>query len=233
MASLESLRNPLSRLAVLGTEGSQSTSWRRNEVTNASDWDVSKQYYLNDMVFSGVDGGAYVMTGGPVVSGSPVTAVLGGEDPAIAWASEGSLWEPAAAYGPRLLVPAAPGQQTATAAANAITFTNCTADQALVGANVSFGVTNYFAHVQCTIALPLVATPADFSAITFTPNGTAPVARSLSIQPMTGSTNPNNWSGQLYLEVPSDATQIVVSGAYEGQIPTISNLRVVYTPVVI
>ena len=71
MASLESLKNPVTRLGVLGTAGSQSASFRRNEVDNSNIWDVTKQYYLNDMVFSGVDGGMYVMDGGATASSAP------------------------------------------------------------------------------------------------------------------------------------------------------------------
>jgi len=234
MASLESLRDPLARLGVLGTAGSQSASWRRGEVGNASDWDETKQYYLNDMVFSAVDGGAYVMTGGPTgLNAAPVTAVKGGDDPAASWLFGGSVWEPVAAFGPRVLVPGTAVDQTATAAANVITFNNCDASQALLGENVNFGASaNYMVQVQCTVTHPLVNTSADYERVTFTPDGTGPVARSLSIQPLIGATDPNSWAGQLFLEVPADATEIAVSGAYNGQVPTITNLRVIYTPVV-
>jgi hypothetical protein len=234
MASLESLKDPLARLGVLGTAGSQSASWRRGEVGNTSDWDETKQYYLNDMVFSAIDGGAYVMTGGPTgLGGAAITAVKGGDDPALAWVVDGSVWEPLATYGPRVLVPGTAAQQTASGAANVITFLNCDASQALLGENVNFGASaNYMAHIQCTVTHPLVNTSADYERVTFTPNGTGPVARSLSIQPLIGATDPNSWSGQLFVEVPADATGIAVTGAYNGQLPTITNLRVIYTPVV-
>jgi hypothetical protein len=233
MASLESLRDPLSRLGVLGTSGSQSTSWRRGEVNNATDWDATKQYYLNDMVFSGIDGGAYVMTGGPTSMGAPpTTAVKGGDDPAAAWAVDGSVWEPVAAFGPRVVVPGDP--QTATAATSVITFSDsCSLTQSAIGENVPLGVTNYMVQIQCSVALPAVATATDYQRIVFTPDGTSPVARQIVIQPLTGETDPNHWAGQLYLEVPIDATQIAVTGAYSGQVPTISNLRVVYAPVTV
>jgi hypothetical protein len=232
MASLESLKDPVSRLGILGTAGSQSASWRRGEVNNASDWDATKQYYLNDMVFSGIDGGAYVMTGGPTTLGAPaVTAVKGGDDPSLAWLANGSVWEPVAAFGPRVVVPAT--AQTAVAAANVITFTNCNLTEDVLGENFVFGAANYMVQVQFTLTHPNANVAADYERITFTPDGTGPVARSISIQPLIGSTDPNNWSGQLYLEVPANATEILVTGAYNGQLPTITNLRVVYTPLVL
>jgi len=237
MASLESLKDPVSRLGILGTAGSQSASWRRGEVTNASDWDDTKQYYLNDMVFSGIDGGAYVMTGGPTAFGAPpVTAVKGGEDPSLAWLVDGSVWEPVAAFGPRVVVPVPVDEtQTAVAAAGVITFTNCDLNQAVLGENVSFGAANYMAHIQYDVGLGATAANADFQFINFTPNGTGASARTIIAPPLTGLATgiTNKWSSQLYVEVPADATEIVVSGGYSGQDPTITNLRVIYTPVVL
>ncbi len=100
MASLESLKNPVTRLGVLGTAASQSASFRRNEVNNGDIWDVTKQYYLNDMVFSEIDGGAYVFSGGATVGGAPPqTSILGGVDPATDWFNGSSVWVPSISAG--------------------------------------------------------------------------------------------------------------------------------------
>lgn len=79
--SLESLRNPLERLSVLPT----TTALRTDAVTNSAVWDATTQYFKNDIVISGIDGGAYVYTGGEVTQISPTGPagfVYGGSDPA-------------------------------------------------------------------------------------------------------------------------------------------------------
>lgn len=237
MASLESLKNPVTRLGVLGTAGSQSSSFRRNEVNNSDIWDVTKQYYLNDVVFSAIDGGAYVMSGGPTLaSAPPVTAILGGADPATEWTGNaGSPWVPMASLGPRVVEPA--GVQSATLAAGTFTFTNCALLQTAVGANVSLGDAHYVAHVRFAITFNAVATAAEWFNLTLTPTGgTAAPAVSITVPPAVGVAL-QNVSVSAYVPLAADGTttSIVLTGAMNAAsllTATIAAVDVAYVPVV-
>lgn len=81
--SLESLSNPLERLSVLPT----SVQLRLDPLTNSPVWSALIQYFRNDVVISGVNGGAYIFTGGLYDAGPPVVEPLwclrGGVDPAV------------------------------------------------------------------------------------------------------------------------------------------------------
>lgn len=241
MASLESLKDPLSRLGILGTAGSQSSSFRRNEVNNADVWDATKQYYLNDVAFSAIDGGAYVMEGGTTTSGAaPITAVLGGSDPATDWiANVPNKWVPLAPYGPRVVVPS--GAQTATVAAGpgaAWTFVNCALTQTDLGANTAVSATEYMANIQFTLTKTVggALDGADWNRITFTPDGGG-TARSVTVVPIADATaTAFSWSGQLFVPITSTTTTITVSGVTGANAGStaqyvISNLSVVYVPV--
>lgn len=70
MASLESLANPLERTGVLP----QTMNFNINPLTGSPVWDVARQYFQNDVVISGFDGGAYIYNGAS-------TCILGGTDP--------------------------------------------------------------------------------------------------------------------------------------------------------
>jgi hypothetical protein len=238
MASLESLKDPLQRLGVLGTAGSQSSSFRRSEVNNSDIWDVTKQYYLNDMVFSAIDGGAYVMEGGATAgSAAPVTAILGGDDPAIDWsANVPAIWVPMATYGPRVVVPA--GAQSATVVAGgAITFANCDLAQAAVGANVALGDTNFTAHVQFQITWSAPATAAEWFNLTLTPSGGTPVAAQLvTVVPAAGVAQ-QNVSVSVYVPLAGDGTttSIVLTGTVNAAsvlTATVAAVSVTYVPLV-
>jgi hypothetical protein len=242
MASLESLKDPLQRLGILGTAGSQSASFRRNEVNNADVWDVTKQYYLNDVAFSGVDGGAYVMQGGSTVGGAaPITAVLGGVDPANDWIlNVPNKWVPLAPNGPRVVVPA--GTQSATVVAGpdaAWTFVNCALIPNDLGANVPILATDYMAHIQFSLTKTVggVLDATDVNTITFTPNGGG-IPRAVTVLPINDAAATFfSWSGQLYIGPTPTTTTITVSGVTGSGVGAtaqyvISNLRVVYVPVV-
>lgn len=240
MASLESLKDPLLRLGVLGTAGSQSSSFRRNEVNNADVWDPTKQYYLNDVAFSAIDGGAYVMEGGTTVGGAaPITAVLGGDDPADDWVSNApNKWVPLAPYGPRVVARVNQSATVAAGPAAAWTFANCALNQSALGANTPVAATNYMAQIQFTLTRSAgVLAATDWNTITFTPNGTGAVARSVTVVPIADTVAPAfSWCGQLYLPTENDTTTIAVSGVTGGNVGAgvqyvISNLSVVYVPV--
>ena len=239
MASLESLKNPVTRLGVLGTAGSQSGSFRRNEVDNSDIWDVAKQYYLNDVVFSAIDGGAYVMSGGATaLSAAPLTAIVGGDDPAIDWTTSATaVWVPLAPSGPRVVEPA--GAQTATlaAAGGALTFVNCALVQAAVGANVALGDTNFMAHVQFAITFSAVATAAEWFNLTLAPTGGTPAtAVNVTVVPAVGVAL-QNVSVSAYVPLAADGTttSIVLTGAMNplsALTATIAGVNVSYVPLV-
>lgn len=73
MSAIESLSNPLERLAVLPTAVNARPS-APADIT----WDSAIQYFKNDLVISPLTGGAYVFTGGA----NDLTAIRGGSDPA-------------------------------------------------------------------------------------------------------------------------------------------------------
>jgi hypothetical protein len=238
MASLESLKDPIQRLGILGTAGSQSASFRRNEVNNSDVWDVTKQYYLNDVAFSAIDGGAYIMEGGPTSnSAAPVTAVLGGDDPAVDWsANSPPIWVPMATYGPRVVEPAPP-QSATVAAGAAITFVNCDLLQAAVGQNVALGDANYMAHVQMAITWSAVATADEWINLTLTPTGgTVTPSRSVTVVPAVGVAL-QNVSVSVYVPLAADGTttSIVISGAVNPAsvlTATVAAVNVSYVPLV-
>ena len=123
---LESLQNPLERLSVLPT----TMCWRGNPVTNDPTWDVSLQYFRNDVVVSGVNGGAYVFTGGLFSAGPPVVEPLwtirGGVDPAL---DTNGFWSKVTQTGVETSVSATPtftlagaaGAQTVTVGSGSLT----------------------------------------------------------------------------------------------------------------
>lgn len=93
---LESLSNPLERLSVLPT----SVSLRVNPLTNSPEWSAVVQYFKNDIVVSGVNGGAYIFVGGALDQ----SCVRGGVDPALDTAG---LWQKFTQTGVETYVPAA------------------------------------------------------------------------------------------------------------------------------
>jgi len=239
MASLESLKNPVTRLGILGTAASQSSSFRRNEVDNSDIWDVTKQYYLNDMVFSGIDGGAYVFSGGATVSSAPaLSSILGGNDPAADWTSSAApVWVPLAGYGPRVVEPSGTQGATLVGAGGAFAFTNCNLTQTDVGQNVALGNANYMAHVQMTITFSAVATAAEWFNLTLTPTtGTSTPAVAVTVVPAVGVALQNvSVSAYVPLAADGSTTSIVLTGAMNAAsllTALISNVNVSYIPVV-
>jgi hypothetical protein len=218
--SLESLQNPVSRLAVLP----DGMSVNKNPEDNSPYWDVASQYYVNDVVLSSLNSGAYLMVGGATVDGAPAqTAVRGGDDPAEDatgnWIKlSQSSWE--GYYNPTIGVPAA--------AATVIAITANAAYSAEPG--YSYSVT--FSGLSTT---PLVQTAADWTRWTWTPSGTGALPLTIDVQPTVGSTTTNfSVSGVLTMGdvvAPPALDIITMSGAKlgAGQVTTITNARVTYT----
>ena len=238
MASLESLKNPVTRLGVLGVAASQSASFRRNEVGNSDIWDATKQYYLNDIAFSDLDGGAYVMEGGATVgAAAPLTSILGGVDPAADWIGANPVWVPLAGFGPRVVEPAGAQSATLAGAGGALTFVNCALLQADVGANVPLGYTNYMAHVQMAVTFSAVATAAEWFNLTLAPTGgTVTPSRAVTVTPAVGVAL-QNVSVSVYVPLAADGTttSIVLTGAMNAAsllTATIASVNVSYVPMV-
>jgi hypothetical protein len=55
--------------------------WRKNASTNLPVWSATIQYYVNDVVLSPIDGGAYVMSGNGVTLADSDVVARGGSDP--------------------------------------------------------------------------------------------------------------------------------------------------------
>jgi len=238
MASLESLKNPVQRLGVLGTAASQTASFRRNEVGNGDIWDVTKQYYLNDIAFSDLDGGAYVFSGGATVgTAAPQTSILGGDDPATNWLGAGAVWVPLAGFGPRVVEPAGAQSATLSAAGGVLTFVNCALIQADLGANTPVGYANYMAHVQMSVTFSAVATAAEWFNLTLAPTGgTVTPSRAVTVVPAVGVAL-QNVSVDVYVPLATDGTttSIVLTGAMNDAsllTATIANVKVTYVPMV-
>ena len=238
MASLDSLKNPVTRLGILGVAASQSASFRRNEVGNSDIWDPTKQYYLNDIAFSDIDGGAYVMEGGATVgAAAPRTSVLGGNDPADNWLAANPVWVPLATFGPRVVQPAGAQSATLAAAGGALTFVNCDLLQAAVGANVPLGYANYMAHVQMAVTFSAVATAAEWFNLTLAPTGgTVTPSRAVTVAPAVGVAL-QNVSVSVYVPLAADGTttSVTLTGAMNpGSLltATIASVSVSYVPMV-
>jgi hypothetical protein len=160
MASLESLSNPLERLGVLPT------TMNARFIGTSLTWSSLVQYFKNDVVLSGVDGGAYVCE---------ITAVLGGSDPASAPAA----WTKLAPNGIRnttqIAIPTTAGSGTGP---GTITLP---AGATLTGlpAGSSWLVTIQGAYTNATTSVA-----GDVLTFEVTPNGTSAVVWTTDVQPI-------------------------------------------------
>ena len=177
---LESLRNPLERLSVLP----QSLNWRVDPTTNDPTWDVGLQYYKYDVVISGVDGGAYVFTGGLYDAGPPevfpITCLLGGVDPAL---DTNGYWQKLTQTGVQTLVTSTPTFALA-GAAGAQTVTVTGGGLTGVDAGSVWSGTLTFSAVW---SAPQIA--GDVITFTAASNGTAGTTDIEDVAPILGSAN--------------------------------------------
>lgn len=199
MAALDSLYNPVSRLAVLP----DAMNVNKDPTTNSLYWDVASQYYLNDVVLSAVNGGAYVMRGGDTLLGAaPPLSVRGGDDPAVdatgIWTRlSQSSWE-----GPP---------------ATALTFAVGAAASAVVAvtAGAAYPVVDgytYSVQFQGSVTGAGAQTVADYTTWTFTPNGDGAVPVTVDVLPRVGVAS-RNFSISANVTVPALGTTITLSGA--------------------
>jgi hypothetical protein len=212
MASLESLSNPLERLSVLPT----AMNLRKNPATGLPYWDVAIQYFINDVVISPINGGAYICSGGT----QDQTAVRGGADPS---ADTTGVWWSTSVAGVSSSASLTP-TYTAGAIGAPYTVTN--------GTLAAPAGSSWLVTVQCATATPTAAyTAADDVTITVTPNGVAGnVAANLTIDPLTTAASRNGWSGSGFITVGATGTSIVLGGTSAGasQVVALAGVRATF-----
>ena len=211
MASLESLSNPLERLSVLPT----TMNFRKNPATGLPFWNVAIQYFINDVVISPLNGGAYICSGGT----NDITATLGGVDPSLDTT----------------------GNWYATTQAGLVSFGQLfTSTVPIVGAagviTIPAGAvltadasSTWLVTINGTSTYPLAMTDAEQSRYTFTANGAGAVSASVDIVPLIGPVS-QNWSATAVVTIGTGGTTITPVGSYAGQVPTVSTgLRISYS----
>ena len=220
MGSLESLTNPVSRLAALP----DAMNVNKNTNDNSPYWDVLAQYYVNDLVFSSVNEGAYLMVGPPIGPGGVAPlSVRGGVDPAL---DDSGMWVKTSQmswkndFNPTIAVPAA------------------AATVLVVSANASYPALptySYAVTFSGTYTCPLVTTADDWATWTWTPSGAGAVPLVVDLLPKVGVAATNfSVSGVMTMGAavaPPALDVITLTGAKAaaGQVPTYTNVRVTFT----
>jgi hypothetical protein len=201
MASLESLSNPLERLGVLPT--TMSARFIGTSLT----WNVAVQYFKNDVVLSGVDGGAYVCE---------VTAVLGGSDPSAAPAAWTKLAPTGIQNTSLVSVPSTAGVANVIALPAGATLT------APAGSTWRVGI-------QGSLATPLVTATTDVTTFAFTPNGAGALVWVADVAPIANASSLATEFGLSgVVTVGTGGTTITPAASYTGQNPTLAG-TIVYT----
>jgi len=211
--SLQPLANPQSRFASLPT----SMSWRKNPTDNLPVWSSQIQYYVNDVVLSPLDSGAYVMSGAGATLADSETVVRGGDDPAIDytagnWRSLGAAgvgWNNWDQFAPTFaaLIPAGP----------VVAATNGVATEA--------PDSTWLVTFQGTQTRPLVFAATDLLTLTFTPSGVGATPVSVLVPtPPVGAAASQPFSVSAVVTLPPALTTltITVSGTTAGQNNTIT-----------
>ena len=209
MSALESLSNPLERLATLPT-AVQARSNGAGDIT----WDATLQYFRGDLAISSLDGGAYVFTGGTFERSS----VLGGSDPAAA----PTLWTSLAPNGVPQSAVYTSGAPI-VGAANAYTLP--------AGASISAPEGSvWLCVVDGAVSTAAATVAGDRTTFSFTPNGTGANAGVLTIIPIVdtvATTTPFGYSA--VVNVGTGGTSITATAAYVGSVGTLATgLRISY-----
>jgi hypothetical protein len=204
MASLESLSNPLERLGVLPT------AMCARFIGTSLVWSAAVQYFKNDVVVSGVDGGAYVCE---------VTSVLGGSDPSAAPASWTRLAPTGIRNTTQIAVPSTLG------AANSITLP---AGATLTGLPAG---STWLVNVQGSLTTAIATLAADVTTFTFTPNGAGALVWRTEVAPIANTTSLITDFGQSgVVVVGTGGSTITPTATYTGAAPTLVG-TIVYTRV--
>lgn len=177
--SLESLQNPLERLSVLPT----TMSWRSNPVTNDPTWDVSLQYFYNDVVVSGVNGGAYIFTGGASTLGPPVVdhlwSLRGGVDPAL---DTNGYWQKMTQTGVETSVVATPTFAITAGPPSTFVVTNGALNDVPAGSV-------WLATLSYSVTWTAAQTPVDILTFQIASNGTGGSTDIEDVAPLVGATS--------------------------------------------
>lgn len=212
MASLESLANPLERIAVLP----DAMNFRKNPQTGLPYWDATIQYFINDVVISPITEGAYICSGGA----SNQTAVLGGSDPS---ADTTGVWWSTSVQGVSNAASLTP-TYTSPVGVGAYTVTN--------GTLAAPAGSSWLVTVQCVAATPNPPAPLAFSDIvtfTATPNGGAgAVTATINLNPNIGAASTVDWSGSGFVTVGAGGTQIVLGGSCAGSVLDLGAVRATF-----
>jgi hypothetical protein len=207
MSALESLSNPLERLATLPT----AVQARSNGVGDIT-WDATLQYYRGDLAISALTGGAYIFTGGA----SERSAILGGLDPVL----EPTLWT-------RLQ---GDGLSSVSVFDGAGPFNNAGGGAAYVfpaGASILAPEgSTWLCVVQGTNTNAGGAAGVDYATFTFNANGVGAVDASVS--PLIPTTSPSTFSASATVFVGIGGTSITFTGVAVGIAQALSALRVSY-----
>ena len=209
--SLEPLQNPLSRVGVLRT----GVNLWHNPLLNDAYWVLEAQYFVNDLVLSPANGGAYVMIGGP----DALTCVRGGDEPSV----DGTgVWVSLATDGVSNFSTAAPD---VTGATNVYTVT---ASGTLSGAATS---STWLVNWQGTATGGTTAgtmSVDDIATWTVTPTGTGAVVGIMTVSPTVGVAS-HSWGQSVVVVCGTTGTpSIAVTGAYAGTVQTVT-ARVTFT----
>lgn len=191
--SLESLTNPLERLGYLPT----AMQMRPSDFPPSSSyaWSASIQYYLNDVAISGVDGAAYVYTGGA----DQITCILGGSDP-----SASANWTLLGGAKATKIIPVSAGP-----AVNALTLSNHTL---VVPANSKWLV---HVHGLVSIAAGNYANTDDF-VIGVTSSGTGGLGEEATFAPAPIPSTQFHVANSFYVEAGTTTSTLAITASGSG-----------------
>jgi hypothetical protein len=205
--ALDPLKNPMERLKSLPTM----MALRKNPADNLPYWDVAIQYYVNDVVLSEIDEGAYVMSGAGDTLEESAVAVRGGPDPAND--TDGN-WVALAPSGVGKSNWFQSGVTLTPVTANAITV----AGGALVRSAVGTGRTEVWLATLNTTSIGPAAAAGDGITFTFTPQ-VAGAAVAVSLPLRVGATT-SGLSASAVVSLPATSTGATLVASWQGTQPT-------------
>jgi hypothetical protein len=221
--TLQSLLNPLDMQDALPT----SMSLRKDLVAGSTYWSETTQYYANDVVFSPLNDGAYVMWGGA----GGASAWRGGDDPSL----NPDFWLALTSY----------GTQTAGTPLTAITPATVTPVASVYTFTAGAVSPDFYDGVYVTVTVQGTMTGSgaagvmaatDYAAFTATASGTGGGVASVWTVPATGATGPQpfsvSWTVQCGTSTTPATDKVVTLTAASGAAttPLLNNLRVTWTP---
>lgn len=215
--SLNSLANPLSSLALQP----RTLNLPTNLLTNDPYWDVSGQYYKNDIVISPIDYNAYVWLGD---ANGAQPCVLGGSDPSV-----GDSWWYA--------LSAAPADASFADLLNVSVGDNGATGAKTIAAAATLAVdagSKWLVSWSGTFTPAGAWTAPDLTNVVFTANGAgASTAVTTTVQPATGQTAAVGASGVAVVQAGTGTgltiTPSIVPFASTSQVVTVTNFNVHYS----